>query len=91
MKMEKRARIAICLVAISMLSACAGPSTYSKADLDQQQFAADQSQCNAQANTARLGTNGFAGAAVFKQNKDMCMVGKGYTTMCNGTPCDPQY
>ncbi len=34
---------------------------------------------------------GLAGAALYSQNKKMCMVGKGYTIMCGDVPCDPQY
>jgi len=45
----------------------------------QQQFMADQAFCNAQAQTATGNTGGWAGVSIFKQNKEMCMQGKGYT------------
>jgi hypothetical protein len=44
-----------------------------------QQFMADQAFCNAQAQTATGNTGGWTGLAVFQQNKEMCMEGKGYT------------
>jgi len=73
------------------LTGCAPTLSYSKIDLTPQQFAADQAQCNTQANGAALGTDGWTGLAIFNQNKRMCMVGKGYTAMCDGKPCNPQY
>lgn len=87
------ARIAAVPILFSALSmaACVGPVKYAKVDFNPQDFAADQSQCNAQANAASLGASGFFALAIFKKNKEMCMVGKGYTTMCGESPCDPQY
>ena len=89
-KMNRRTTISTCSITLLLLSGCATHS-YTRTDFNPQQFAADQAFCNAQANTARLGSFGLAGAAIFKQNKDMCMVGKGYTSLCDGIPCDPQY
>ena len=83
-----RSLLLVCSVAL--LTACTTLS-YSKVDATPQQFAADQAQCNTQANGAALGTDGWTGVAIFAQNKRMCMVGKGYTAMCDGQPCNPQY
>ena len=49
----------------------------------QQQFMADQAFCNAQAQTATGNAGGWTGVAIFKQNKEMCMQGKGYTISPN--------
>jgi hypothetical protein len=68
------------IVALGLiLSGCSAFTrpTYSKPGNTQQQFAADQSYCNALARPFNDG--GMMGLASFIQQKDMCMAGKGYT------------
>lgn len=61
------------------LIGCVSSPTYYKANLNQQQFAADQAFCNAQAQPFSSG--GILGLASFMQQKKMCMAGKGYTEL----------
>lgn len=74
------------LVSVLFVSACAGgPPVYHKDGENQQQFMADQSECNARAEVFDHG--GFYGLAAFLQQKEMCMAGKGYTCTQGEKPC----
>ena len=66
------------LVALLLLSGCAGQMVFGKPNTSKQQFYADQSFCNERAQITSSGTDGLMGLAMFMQAKQMCMAGKGY-------------
>ena len=70
-------RYLLTLATLCLLVGCVSPPTYIRPPgASQQDFAAAQAYCNAQAQPFMTG--GFMGAASFIQQKDMCMAGKGY-------------
>lgn len=73
----------ICFVGLLCVSGCSPTMYLLPPGGTQQKFMADQAFCNAQSQAAVGNTDGWTGVAIFKQNKEMCMQGKGYIKSSN--------
>lgn len=73
-------QIAQALLATSLLCGCAEREVWvHDPPVSHQQMSRDNARCNVMASQASAGADGLWGLAMFKQEKDMCLEGEGWT------------